>query len=909
MFKTRKALIALAVVLSLLVSVCSAATYTVKKGDNLTKIAKQYGVTVQDLVDANDIANPNLIYVDQELTIPQEDEPVVEEPSEPSDFKVIMLGTGAPPPDDRSGQSVLVDVNGLQLVFDAGRGVMTQLFAAGYSANDVDMTFITHLHSDHTVGLPDLYLTGLLNGPFGQRHRPFEITGVEGTKAMMDYIKLAYSADINIRTNDGEIDDPSWHEIIAYEFNEDGVVYEKDGVTVTAFENYHGDAIKPSYGYRVDYDGRSVVISGDTKYCENLIEHAKGVDLLLHSAGMANEDLLKQNSPLAEKARTILGHHTPPEDLAKVFNATQPKLAVLNHGVIVSIAANKFPQPTLEDIVQRTRDYGYTGPLVIGRDLMTFEVVKTEPQRFDYTDEIAEANFKNTGYTVPKAAEVNLNVENTSGATGVVLVKSKDTAKSNDLFLNAYVAGDELTISGADITGAVKISKNVETALAVNDGKVAFVPEVLKVNDLQDEVIQITLATGEVYNIHTVPEKLPLFEITADKDPSDGVYSMAIDGFLIRINTEGEIVYFRAMDHQGKNLIANFQPHDLAEGRYYTYFFETNNALRDPGNGYNSGMFVLMDENYKEVRYITLAPTARHGEGYLDQHEIVMFSPTHWMALSYTREYVTNIPEGVAATTSAYVQAGIIQEVKDGRVVLEIDSVDYPEFYELAMTSNDYAASTLEDPASICDYVHPNSMNIDERSGDIIVSMRNMSSIVKFDRETGELIWILGGKGNQFAGLDELIKQQGVLFLHQHDAKYVAESVTGNKATISLFDNETNFGKNLTRTLMLELDEEAKTGKVVNIINGSDYDAITNKKHWGTHCGNVEYITPNSAVIGWGLHVKLDTNAQTLGQKAVLSEINPESGELLFELVPSRNPNNAAAKSSFMSYRSYKSVG
>ena len=310
------------------------------------------------------------------VTEKQDDaEQIVADPD--CDFKVITLGTGAPPPDDRSGQSILVDVNGQQLLFDAGRGVMSQLFEMGYSADDVDMVFITHLHSDHTVGLPDLYLTGLLNGPFGQRHRPFEITGVEGTKAMMDYIKLAYAADIEIRTNDGEIDDPSWHEIIATEFTEDGVVYEKDGVTVTAFKNFHGENIPISYGYRVDYDGRSVVISGDTKYCENLIEHAQGVDLLIHSSGMANEELLKQNTPLAEKAQTILNHHTPPEDLARVFNETAPKLAVLNHGVIVSIAANKFPQPTLEDIAERTREYGYTGPMEIARDLMTFEIGET----------------------------------------------------------------------------------------------------------------------------------------------------------------------------------------------------------------------------------------------------------------------------------------------------------------------------------------------------------------------------------------------------------------------------------------------------------------------------------------------------------------------------------------------------
>lgn len=540
--------------------------------------------------------------------------------------------------------------------------------------------------------------------------------------------------------------------------------------------------------------------------------------------------------------------------------------------------------------------------------LVTVYEGETNELRFDYTEEIAAANFKNTAYTTPKEAAVDLTVESTCGATGVVLVNSDDAENTKDLFLNAYVAGDTLTVSGSGIAKAVKEYKGTETPVAVVDNKFTFVPETLTAENYADEVIHVTLTTGEVYNIHTVPEKLPLFEITADNKPAAGVYSMAIDSFMIRVNTDGEIVYFRAMNHQGKNVLANFEPHDLDEGRYYTYFYETNTALRDPANGYNSGMFVLMDSNYTEVEYITLLPTERHGEGYLDQHEILLLSPTHWMLLSYTCEYVNNIPAEVAGSPAAYVQAGIIQEVENNEVIMEIDSVDYPEFYALAMTSNDYASSTVEDLKSICDYVHPNSIDIDERDGNIIVSMRSMSSIVKFDRETGEIVWILGGRGNEFTGLDELIQQEGILFLYQHNAKYVSESVTGNKATISLFDNETNFGKNLTRTLMIELDEETKTGKIVNVITGSDYDAITGMKHWGTHCGNVEYITPTSAVVGWGLHVKLDTDSATLGVKPVLSEINPETGELLFELVPDRNPNNAASMSSFMSYRAYKTA-
>lgn len=538
---------------------------------------------------------------------------------------------------------------------------------------------------------------------------------------------------------------------------------------------------------------------------------------------------------------------------------------------------------------------------------MLLDVYEGENQtlRFDYTEEIAEANFKTTSYTVPEAANCGLNLTSATGATGVVLVSASDKTNTTDLFINAYVASDELTVSGADIVSATKIYGDIETPLTVSDGQFSFTPETITVENQIDEIIQVTLTDGTIYQIHTIPEKIPTFEITANNNPTSGIYAIAIDGFMLQINTDGEITYYRSMGHKGKNVVANFQPHDLTEGRYYTYFYETNTDLRDPDNGYNSGMFVLMDQNYKEIEYITLQPTETHGEGYLDQHEIYVFSPTHFMLLSYSREFVSNIPNTAAEVTSAYVQAGIIQEVKDGVVVLEIDSTDYPELYELAMTGNDYASSSV---SNYSDYVHPNSIDVDEKDDNIIVSLRSLSSVVKFDRETGEIIWILGGKGNQFSGLDELINSNGILFLYQHCAQYVDESITGNLTTISLFDNETNFGSNLTRTLMIELDENGKTGEVTNVINGADYDEETGTYHWGTHCGSVEYISSTSAVIGWGLHVKIDTNAETLGTKSVLSEVNPQTGELLFDLVPNRNPSNATSKSSFMSYRAYKTA-
>ena len=285
------------------------------------------------------------------------------------DFKVVTLGTGAPPPEmERFGPAVYVEVNGQKLLFDAGRGVMQRMYQMGISANDLDMVFITHLHSDHTVGLPDLYLLGMMKGPFGQRFRPFEITGVEGTKDMMEHIKQAYAGDIRVRIDDNEMKE-EWTQINVTELSEDGVVYEKDGVTVTAIENFHGEAITPSYGFRIDYDGRSVVISGDTKYSENIVENSKNVDLLIHSVGMANEKLMAQDTPAGATARNVQAHHTSPQEAAQIFNETTPKLAVFNHMVLFSV--------TQEQIAERTREYGYTGPLEIARDLMTFEIGET----------------------------------------------------------------------------------------------------------------------------------------------------------------------------------------------------------------------------------------------------------------------------------------------------------------------------------------------------------------------------------------------------------------------------------------------------------------------------------------------------------------------------------------------------
>ena len=184
----------------------------------------------------------------------------------------------------------------------------------------------------------------------------------------MTNLEKAYSGDIAIRTVDEKLP-PQGIAIAVDEFDKDGVVYEKDGVKVTAFEVDHGDVIKPAYGYRLDYKGRSAVISGDTRYNQNVIKYGKGSDLLVHEVAMARPELMKE-----AYIQRIIGHHTTPYDCGRVFAQTKPKLAAFTH--VVQLASIAVPPPTLGELVAEVRQT-YDGPLEVGEDLMSFEIGET----------------------------------------------------------------------------------------------------------------------------------------------------------------------------------------------------------------------------------------------------------------------------------------------------------------------------------------------------------------------------------------------------------------------------------------------------------------------------------------------------------------------------------------------------
>jgi ribonuclease Z len=275
------------------------------------------------------------------------------------DMRVTLLGTGVPAPImERFGPATLIEAGKEILLFDAGRGVLQRLYQLKTSLKDLRSVFLTHLHSDHTVGLPDLWLTGWL---LGHPETPLRVWGPRGTQSMMTHLDEAYQFDIRIRLFDDR-PPPEGVVVLAQDITE-GLVYEHNGVKVSAIEVDHAP-VQPAYGYRIDYAGRSVVLSGDTRFSEHLIQYASGADVMVHEVIVA--DVLRTHSTGdREIMERVIAHHTTPEQAGEIFARVNPKLAVYSHIIPDTAAAGDIIKPTL-----RT----YTGPLEVGVDLMVIEI-------------------------------------------------------------------------------------------------------------------------------------------------------------------------------------------------------------------------------------------------------------------------------------------------------------------------------------------------------------------------------------------------------------------------------------------------------------------------------------------------------------------------------------------------------
>ena len=284
---------------------------------------------------------------------------------------VTLLGTGSPIPSaDRFGPSTLVEVPGLRLVFDIGRGAPIRLWQKQIPLGSINAHFLTHLHSDHVNGLPDLWMSGWIQTPFGSRKTPFVIYGPSGTEQMMANLWDAFSEDRRIRLAD-EMNPIEGIQIEAHDVGP-GLVFCQAGVSVWTFDVDHGELVMPARGYKISYAGHTVVISGDTRYSKNVEQAATGADLLIHEVAMIPKALLDKY-PVYQ---AILAHHISPEDAGKLFAVAKPKLAVYSHIVLSGLPSEGIPFPTPAELLAATSTT-YSGPVVVGSDLMQFKVDDT----------------------------------------------------------------------------------------------------------------------------------------------------------------------------------------------------------------------------------------------------------------------------------------------------------------------------------------------------------------------------------------------------------------------------------------------------------------------------------------------------------------------------------------------------
>lgn len=272
---------------------------------------------------------------------------------------IVFLGTGMPAPNpERQGPSLAIVANGKAYIVDAGTGVVRQAAAAyerGIKAlrpNMLDIAFLTHLHSDHTLGLPDLILTPWVM----HRTLSLQLYGPLGTQAMADNIEKAYAEDIHVRIEGLEHQTTTGHQVTVHEIplpKEPVQVYADESVRVTAFAVRHG-SWSEALGYRFDADGKSIVISGDTRPVESVVSACDGCDALVH-------EVYSGTPRDAGDAAYFSSFHTSATQLGEIAAKAKAKLLIVWHYVPLQ---NASETQMVEEIHER-----FNGPVIVANDL------------------------------------------------------------------------------------------------------------------------------------------------------------------------------------------------------------------------------------------------------------------------------------------------------------------------------------------------------------------------------------------------------------------------------------------------------------------------------------------------------------------------------------------------------------
>ncbi len=343
---------------------------------------------------------------------------------------VRLLGTAGPSLNPSQAEAGLLVVAGSEiLLFDCGHGVPDRLAQVGRT--NVSKVFLTHVHSDHTEGLPELWMNEVTWENRGST--PLSVWGPaeatpnqpSGTADLTSDVSKAFATNTLIRRDLVEHLPAGGIQFQTTQITGEGVLYQNNGVTVTAFLVDHG-VVKPAYGYRVDYQGHSVTFSGDTTFTPNLVKYAQGTDVLVH-------EVLLSPPGATPNSDVILSYHSTPEQASATFTQVAPKLAVYTH--IVDQTGGGA-----QEIINRTRAAGYAGPLEVGQDLTLIEIG-------DSVSVLRCPSVSNPAIS----AITNPSYQNQIAAGGTVIVWGSNFSRGgNQVFFTPANGGQTVTLNESD---------------------------------------------------------------------------------------------------------------------------------------------------------------------------------------------------------------------------------------------------------------------------------------------------------------------------------------------------------------------------------------------------------------------------------------------------------------------------
>lgn len=355
--------------------------------------------------------------------------------------------------------------------------------------------------------------------------------------------------------------------------------------------------------------------------------------------------------------------------------------------------------------------------------------------------------------------------------------------------------------------------------------------------------------------------------VSSGEGVGDGYYYFTQSNHLYKMDTSGNLVFFKTVD----SVTYDFKPYQFDGETYYVYMEKTTEYqdLNVATSSVQTGA-VVMDSDYKVIDTInTLSTDMGLAEGLpLDMHEFVMLGVDHYILCAYVGKDVDNIPAEYNEEGTATLATTVIQEIVDGELIFQWQSSDYEIFYDLNVANNPTSNDLDRDGDVTVDYIHFNSIEVDPNDNNFILSFRRISAVVKIDRETGDIIWVLGGEGDEFGLTDDQ------KFSRQHFARYADDE------TITIFDNGT--ASLTTRVQSFVLDEETMT--VV------EYESYEIEGKYSSHMGSTMRLNDEALyLIAWG---------GGTADGMILTEIDFATGEIYFQLMDVDTTDN--------SYRAYK---